>query len=81
MTYGVILIIISSYMSSRSYGENFVSIQQVVAEKNRTHVLCGQTNKQTNEKSLRMTLGETEQSAYRHQAEQFKFCIPLIGWI
>ena len=32
------------YMTSRSSGENFVSIRQAVAEKN-TKVLCGQTNR------------------------------------
>ena len=45
VTYEIIIIIKTFYMSSRSYGENFVSIRQAVAEKNCTHVLCGQTNK------------------------------------
>ena len=45
MTYNVIIIIKIFYMSSRTNGENLVSIQQVVAEKN-IKVLCGQTAKQ-----------------------------------
>ena len=44
--------------------ENLVSIQQAIAEKN-TKVLCGQTNKEKDEKSLGVTLGETE----RHSVE------------
>ena len=46
-TYEVIIIIETFSMSSRTNGENFVSIQQAVVEKN-TKVLCRQTNKQTN---------------------------------
>ena len=42
------VIIKTFYMSSRSDGENSVSIWQAVAEENCTEVLCGQTNKQTN---------------------------------
>jgi len=45
VTYDVIIISITFYLSRRSCGENFVSIRQAVAEKN-TKVLCGQTNKQ-----------------------------------
>jgi len=56
-------------MNSRTYDENFVSIRQAVVDKN-TKVVCGQTKRQmtdrqidsqTNEKSLRATLGEAEQ--------------------
>ena len=47
MTYGVIIIMKTFYMSSRSNGENFISIRQADAEKI-TKVLYGQTNKQTN---------------------------------
>ena len=43
----VIIINKTFYMSSRSYGETFGSIRQVVAEKN-TKVLYGQTDRQTN---------------------------------
>ena len=39
----VIIINTTFYISSRSYGENFVSIRQAVAEKN-TKALCGQTD-------------------------------------
>jgi len=42
VTYNII-IIKTFYMSSRTNGENFVSIRQAVAEKN-TKVLCGQTD-------------------------------------
>ena len=45
VTYDVILMIKTFYMSSCTYGENFISIRQAVAEKN-TKVLCGQINKQ-----------------------------------
>ena len=45
VTYDVI-IIETFYMSTRTNGENFVSIRQAVAEKN-TKVLCRQTDKQT----------------------------------
>ena len=58
MTYDVIIINKTFYMSSHSEGEKFVSIRQAVAEKN-TKVLCEQTIKK---KSLRATLGKTEQS-------------------
>ena len=43
MTYDVEIIIKTFYMSSRSNDENFVSIRQVVAEKN-SKVLWKQTN-------------------------------------
>ena len=46
VTYELIIMIITFYMSSRSDGENFVEIRQAVAEKN-TKVLCGQTDRQT----------------------------------
>ena len=46
VTYDVIIIIETFYMSSCANGEDFVSIRQAFVEKN-THVLCGQTNKQT----------------------------------
>ena len=45
MTYDIIIIIKTFYMSYHSYGENFVSIRQAVAEKN-TKALYGETNKQ-----------------------------------
>ena len=44
VTYNIIIILKTFYMSSCSYGDNFVSIRQAVAEKN-THVVCGQTNR------------------------------------
>ena len=44
MTDDVIIIIKTFYTSSRTNGEDFVSIRQAVAEKN-TKVLYGQTNK------------------------------------
>ena len=44
VTYDIIIMIKTFYMSSRTNGENFISIRQTVAEKN-TKVLCGQTNK------------------------------------
>ena len=44
MTYDVIIIIKTFYMSSRTNGENFVSIRQAVAEKNMKD-LYGQTMK------------------------------------
>ena len=47
---GIIIIIETFYLSSRTNGENFVSIRQTVVEKN-TKVLCGQTNKQTNKRT------------------------------
>ena len=47
MTYDIIIIIKTFYISSRTNGGNFVSIRQVITEKN-TKVLHGQTNKQTN---------------------------------
>ena len=46
VNYDVIITIATFYMSSRTYVENFISIRQVVAEKN-TKVFCGQTNRQT----------------------------------
>ena len=46
VTCNVIIIITTFYISFRSYGENLMSIRQAVAEKNRTQVLCIQTNKQ-----------------------------------
>ena len=64
-------------MSSHSYDENFISIQQAVAEKN-TRVLCGQTetNTQTNEKSFR------ERNLAKHnKVEQYSVDrIPPQGW-
>ena len=45
VTYDVIIINITFCMSIRSDGENFVSIQEAVVEKN-TKILYGQTNKQ-----------------------------------
>ena len=47
VTYDVIIIIQTFYMSSHTNVVNFVSIQQAVVEKN-TKVLCGQTNTNTN---------------------------------
>ena len=44
ITYAVIIINITFYMSSHSNGENFVSIRLAVADKN-TKVLCGQTDR------------------------------------
>ena len=58
VTYDVIIIIQTLYMSSRSFGENFVSICQAVAVKNRTHVLCGQTNRQTDPNAIPSSSGE-----------------------
>ena len=46
MTYYIIIIIKAYHMSHRTYGENFVSIRQAVAENNKK-VLCGQTDRQT----------------------------------
>ena len=54
----VIIIILTFFTSNHTYGENFVSIRQVVAEKN-TKLLCGQTK---NWKiTRRVTRGETEE--------------------
>ena len=44
MTFDITIMIKTFYKSNRMYGENFVSIQQAVAEKN-TKVLCRQRNK------------------------------------
>ena len=46
MTYDVIIIIKTFYMSIRTNREIFISIRQAVAEKN-MKVLCRQTNRQT----------------------------------
>ena len=46
VTYDIIIIFITCFMSSRNNVENFVSIRQAVVERN-TKVLCGQTNRQT----------------------------------
>ena len=46
VTYAIIIIIKTFFMSSRTNIENFVSIRQAVAQKN-TKVLCGQTDTQT----------------------------------
>ena len=46
VTYDVIIIIKTFYMSNRTNGENFVLISKVVTEKN-TNVLCGQIDKET----------------------------------
>ena len=46
VTYDVITVNETFYMSNCTNGEIFVSIRQAVAEKN-TKVLCRQTNKQT----------------------------------
>ena len=51
VAYDVIIMIKTFYMNIRSSGENFVSIWQLVAEKN-TKVLCGQTNKQTDPNAI-----------------------------
>ena len=50
VTYDVILIIKTCYMSIRTNGEKFVSISQAVAQKN-TKVLCKQTNRQSNKQT------------------------------
>ena len=55
VTYDIIVMIETFYMSRHNDGENFISIRQAVGEKNTT-VLCGQTNKQTI-KSDRQTNG------------------------
>ena len=47
VTYDVIIIIKAFYLSSRTNSENFVSIRQAVAEKNK-HSHSVRTNKQTN---------------------------------
>jgi len=56
VTYDIIIIMRTFYLSSRTYCENLVSIQQVVAEKN-TKVLCGQTktDRQTDRDTDRQT--------------------------
>ena len=51
MNYDITIIIKTFYMSSRTNGENFISIQQVVADKN-TKVLCRQTNRQTDPNAI-----------------------------
>ena len=56
-TYDVIIIIKILYMSSRTNGENFVSIWQAVAEKN-TKVLCRQTDRQTYRQTNKKTSAE-----------------------
>ena len=48
VTSDVIIIIKTFYMSSCTYGANFVSIRQAVAEKTRKFCADKQTNKQTN---------------------------------
>ena len=53
----ITIMIKTFYMSSRTDGENFVSIWQAVVEENTT-VLCGQTNQQTKKIMLSTTLGE-----------------------
>ena len=50
VTYDVIIIIKTFYMSSCSYRENCVIIRQAVAEEN-TKVLCGQTERQTDKQT------------------------------
>ena len=50
VTYNVIIIIKTLYMSSCTNGEHFVSIRQEVGEKN-MKVLCRQTNKQTDKQT------------------------------
>ena len=50
VTYDIMIIIKTLYMSSRANGENFVSIRQAVAQKN-TKVLCRQTNRQTDKQT------------------------------
>jgi len=50
VTYDIIIIIKTFYMNSYTNGENFVSIQQAVVEKN-TNVLCGQTDRQTDKQT------------------------------
>ena len=52
MAYDVIIIIETFYMSSRTNGENLVSIWQAVTEKN-MKVLWGQTDRQTNRQTDR----------------------------
>ena len=47
LTYDIISTIRTFYVMSRSDGEKFVSIRQAGAEKDRTHILCGQTTRQT----------------------------------
>ena len=58
VTYDVITIIRTFYMSCRTNGENFVSIRRAVVEKN-TKVLCRQTDrhidKQTNKQTDKQT--------------------------
>ena len=54
VTYDVIIIIKTFYMSSYTNGKNFVSIRQAVVEKN-TKVLCGQTDRQTNKHTNTIT--------------------------
>ena len=63
VTYDVIIINKTFYMSCRSYGENFVSIRQVVAEKDTSSVGA---NKQT-DKQTRGHLGTNEYLRKRTQ--------------
>ena len=58
MTYDIIIIIIT-YISRRTYDENFISIRQVVAEK-KTKVRCGQTDKRPKCNALSCGVGNKE---------------------
>ena len=80
VTYDVIIITNTFHMSRRTNGENFVSIQQVVVEKN-TNVLCGQTYRQTNgSKCNTLSFGEDNKKKSNQRLQtlartSFEWCI------
>ena len=62
MTDDIIIFIATFHISSRTNGENFVSIRQVLVEKN-TKVLRIQTNKQTDKQTEKLLTEPSKRDA------------------
>ena len=79
VTYDVIIIIETVYVSRRSNGENFISIGQAVTEKN-TKVLCGQTDRQTDQRSFgnKRILAKKNTKNYHGRNLEFFFFCPML---
>ena len=55
VTYDILITIKSFYMSSRTYGENLVSIEQAVAEKNTKVCADKQADRQTDKRDANLS--------------------------
>ena len=76
MTDDIIIIMRTFYLSSRTQGENLVSIRQVVTEKN-TKVLCGQTkiDRQTDRQAETETERQTQIAIFSRLAREINIAL------